>query len=352
MLGVAVGVVLIIVTVGLARGILYDAGQREKNVGAEIIFQSPGGFGGMASSPMALPVAYCGLIKQVEGVQAVTPVGRFLRSGASGIGFEIIEGIATEPTDQYASYAQISGIHIVEGHDITGDDEVLIDRQQATTRRFAPGSTVRLFDREFRVAGIYEPGSGARIKMRLGVMEQLLGAPNKCSSILVKCANPDDQDAVALRINERIPGNRVVLSRDIPNYYENGFPGLTVFLRVVMGLATIISALVILLAMYTAVTERTREIGILKSLGASKGFILRVIEQEALLISALGALVGFILALLTRLGITTYTTLLIRFEVKWLLTASAVALMGGALGALYPALRAANQDPVKALSYE
>lgn len=352
MLGVAVGFVLIVMTVGLARGILYDVGQRERNVGAEILFQSPGGFGGMASSPMTLPVAYCRLLRQVEGVQAVTPVGRFLRSGAGGIGFEVIEGIVTEPTADYVSYAQISGIRIVQGDDLRHDDEILIDRQHATTRRLAPGSIVRLFDREFRVAGIYEPPSGARLKIRLTVMQQLLGTPDKCSTILVKCVNPDDQDVVAFGINERIPGNRVVLARDIPNYYENSFPGLPVFLRVVMGLAMVISALVILLAMYTAVMERTRDIGVLKSLGASKGFILRVIEQEALLISLLGAVVGFLLALLTRFGITTYTTLLVKFETKWLLIALIIALLGGALGALYPAVRAARQDPVKALSYE
>lgn len=352
-LGVAIGVVLIVVTVGLARGILHDTGRRESSVGAEIMFQPPGSFGpGVATAPLSLPAAYSPLLAGIEGVKAVTPVGRYVRSGSGGIGFEIIEGIVAEPGQPSATYAQISGIQITEGHEITGDDELIIDRPLATNRNLQPGSTVELFGRTFRVAGIYEPESGARTKMRLSVMQQILGAPGKCSAILIKCAKGEEQEAVAQRINDRLPGNQIILTRDIPSFYDRGIPALTIFLRVVIGLATVISALVILLAMYTAVMERTREIGILKSLGASKGFIVRVIEKEALFISGLGVVVGYVVAFLTKLGITTYTSLLIRFEAKWALIAASVSLLGGALGALYPALRAANQDPVKALAYE
>ncbi|MCX7751229.1 MAG: hypothetical protein N2443_00005, partial [Blastocatellia bacterium] len=115
MLGIALGVVLILVTVGLARGILYETGQREKNVGAEIIFQSAGTLGAsITATPLALPIAYTKRLKEIEGVRAVTPVGRYIRSGAGGIGFEMLEGIADQPTEDYTTYAAISGIRIVE----------------------------------------------------------------------------------------------------------------------------------------------------------------------------------------------------------------------------------------------
>jgi putative ABC transport system permease protein len=352
-LGIALGVVLIVVTVGLARGILYDTGRRQSRVGAEIMFQPPGSFSpGVTTTPLTLPVAYCQRLQEIEGVHAVTPVGRYIRSGAAGIGFEIIEGIAAEDTASYASYARVSGIRIAKGHNLSRDDEIIIDRPHAERGNLRPGSTVTLFNRTFRVAGIYEPESSARIKMRLSVMQQLLGAPNKCSAILVQCANPGIEEAVARRIDERFPGNQILFTRDIPRFYDQGFPALNTFLRVVMGLATIISILVTLLAMYTAVVERTREIGILKSLGASKSFIVQVIEKEALLIGLLGVLTGYVFAFLTKLGITKYTSLLVRFEFKWMLMAAMIGLMGGVLGALYPAVRAANQDPVKALAYE
>lgn len=351
--GVAIGVVLIVVTVGLAHGILYETGQRAKNVGAEIMFQPRGTFGpSLMSAPLSLPVAYCRLLRQIDGVQAVTPVGRYVRSGTGGIGFEVIDGIVTESTDQYETYTEISGIRIIQGHDISADDEILIDAQKAKNRQLKPGDGYEIFGRRFRIAGIYEPASGSRTKMRLSVMQQLLGALGKCSSILVKCVTPDIQEAVAREIDRRFPGNQIILTRDIPRFYSEGVPALAVFVRVVIGLATTISALVILIAMYAAVMERTREIGILKSLGASKGLIVRWIEKEALLISALGVLFGYGVAYLTKWGLTTYTSLIIRFDVRWFLTAALVGLLGGAIGALYPAAHAANLDPIEALAYE
>ena len=65
-----------------------------------------------------------------------------------------------------------------------------------------------------------------------------------------------------------------------------------------VGLAAVVSALVVMLAMYTTITERTREIGILKAMGASRGYIIGVIEKEAILISVLGLVFGFVVALI------------------------------------------------------
>jgi putative ABC transport system permease protein len=110
--------------------------------------------------------------------------------------------------------------------------------------------------------------------------------------------------------------------------------------------------LVILLAMYTTVTERTRQIGILKALGMSKGKIAWVIEQEALLVSFLGVTVGVALTLAARFFVMRVTTLVVEIEPRWLLISLLVGIVGGSIGALYPALRAARQDAVEALSYE
>ncbi|HEY8412317.1 MAG TPA: FtsX-like permease family protein, partial [Pyrinomonadaceae bacterium] len=119
-----------------------------------------------------------------------------------------------------------------------------------------------------------------------------------------------------------------------------------------LGVAASISMLVILLAMYTTVTERTRQIGILKSLGMSKTAIAWVIEQEAIIVSFLGVTVGVLLTLAARLAVMRTTSLTIEIEPRWILIALAVGLIGGSIGALYPALRAARQDAVEALSYE
>ena len=119
-----------------------------------------------------------------------------------------------------------------------------------------------------------------------------------------------------------------------------------------VGLAAVVSALVVMLAMYTTITERTREIGILKALGASRRYIVFIIESEALLISAVGLLAGFVLSFAAGYAIHQMYGLFFEFSWGWAGTAATIGILGGAIGALYPALRASNLDAVSALAYE
>ena len=183
-------------------------------------------------------------------------------------------------------------------------------------------------------------------------MQDQVGSEGRCNAILVACADPSQEEQVAARIKEQFPDDQIIFTRELPELYLSSVPALGVFLKVVVGVATTISMLVILLAMYTTVTERTRQIGILKSLGMSKASIAWVIEQEAILVSFLGVLVGVMLALLVRFVVMRSTTLLVEVEFKWIAISLVVGLIGGSIGALYPALRAARQDAVDALSYE
>src|SRR4029434_5677722 len=111
------------------------------------------------------------------------------------------------------------------------------------------------------------------------------------------------QDAVAARIRQQFPTDQIIFTRDLPELYAASVPALNIFVKVVVGVAAAISMLVILLAMYTTVTERTRQIGILKSLGMSKTSIAWVIEQEAIIVSFLGVAVGILLTLVARFAV-------------------------------------------------
>jgi putative ABC transport system permease protein len=345
-MGTAVGVLLIVFTVGLAHGVLRERGRRESNIGAEIMIRSAGtlGFGG--TSPLMVPVARAEEIARIEGVRAATPIGQVLDRSDAGFGTRLIDGINTD------DYAKLTNLSIREGSKLNGGDEAIIDPVWQQQHHATIGSTVQLFERSFKIVGVYEPPGGGRIKIPLSTMQDQEGADGKASAILVGCVDPAKQDEVAARIRDRFPDDQIIFTRDLPEIYASGVPALNVFIKVVVGVAASISMLVILLAMYTTVTERTRQIGILKALGMSKTSIAWVIEQEAILVSFLGVTVGVLLTLFARFAVMRMTALTIEIEPRWVVVAFAVGIAGGTIGALYPALRAARQDAVEALSYE
>jgi putative ABC transport system permease protein len=343
-IGVALGVALVMLFTGLAHGMSDDLQKRSSNVAAEIIFTRPGSIQ-LTSSSANLNTRYVELLQKVEGVESATPVIRyFYPSGSFGV--DQVEGV------EWDSFAKMNHVQITQGHAPNGPDEVVIDETKAK-RNHSIGSTLKIFgDKLYRVAGIYSPESGARAKLTLASLQDALEAPGKCTFIYVKVKNPADQIAVAKRIDEAFPGNKIQLTREVFASIENSIPGLGIFMRVLVALAAVVSALVVMLAMHTTITERTREIGILKAMGASRGYIISEIEREALLISFLGLLVGFALAAIAGFGIHKITGLIFAFGGWWALTAALIGMLGGALGAFYPAARAANLDPVTALAYE
>src|SRR3989440_582117 len=231
-------------------------------------------------------------------------------------------------------------------------DEAIIDPAFAQELNVSVGSTIQLYERPFKVVGVYEPPGGGRVKIPLATMQDQVGSENRCNTILVACDDPAQQEQVATRVKEKFPEDQIVLTRELPELYMSSVPALNVFLKVVVGVAATISMLVILLAMYTTVTERTRQIGILKSLGMSKRSIAWVIEQEAILVSVLGVGIGVLLMLLARFFVMKSTTLIVDVEAKWIAISLIVGLIGGSIGALYPAMRSARKDAVDALSYE
>jgi putative ABC transport system permease protein len=356
--GVALGVALVMLFTGLARGMSNDLQRRSQNLRAEIIFTRPGTMDNLTSSTANLSTKYVERLETIEGVESAVPVIRYVFQGGAGFGFEQVEGIDWEP------FAQMNGLRLVEGsapkaHDTsqTGQSdqmvEVVIDETKARNSNVNVGGVLNLFgDIPHRVVGVYAPESGARVKMALAEMQERLGAGDKCTYILVKSKAGVDEKTLAERIDQELPGNKIQFTREVFTSIEKSIPYLGLFLKVLVGLAAVVSALVVMLAMYTTITERTREIGILKAMGASRGFIIGVIEKEAILISALGLVLGFVVALIAGALIHRSYGLVFEYGWGWAIAAGLIGLLGGAIGALYPAIRAANLDAVSALSYE
>jgi putative ABC transport system permease protein len=344
--GVALGVCLVMLFTGLARGMANDLQRRAANVRAEIIFTRPGAMQ-LTASTANLSTKYVENLKQIDGVAEALPVIRYIFQGGRGFGFEQVEGVEWEP------FARVNELKIVSGRPPQASDEIVIDETKARNNKLRLGDTFKLFgDRPYLVVGIYSPESGARVKMTLQAMQEALESPGKATYILIKLRNPAEDVEVAKRIDATLPGNKIQFTRDLFTSLEKTIPFLGVFLRTLVGLSAVVSALVVMLAMYTTITERTREIGILKALGASRRYIVFIIESEALLISAVGLVAGFICSFALGYAIHRFYGLFFEFSWSWGLTAAAIGILGGALGALYPAWRASNLDAVSALAYE
>jgi len=344
--GIALGVCLVMLFTGLARGMSNELQRRASNVRAELIFMRPGAVQATAAS-MNLDIQYASRLKAIDGVEDAIPIGRYFFQGSTGIGLEQIDGV------NWNEYSSMNGIQLVAGHAPSQNNEALIDEVKARDDNYRIGDVIRPFGGAgYRIVGIYSPESGPRTKLTLAALQEALEAVGKCTFVFVKLKNPEQVNAMAKKISQELPGNTIQPTREVFAGFEKSIPYLGVFLRVLVGLAAVVSALVVMLAMYTTITERTREIGILKAMGASRGYIVGIIEKEAVLISIIGLTVGFAVSGIAGFLIHEAYGLVFEYSWQWALTAAAIGLLGGIIGALYPAIRASNLDPVNALAYE
>jgi putative ABC transport system permease protein len=171
----------------------------------------------------------------------------------------------------------------------------------------------------------------------------------------VKVDSPANLQGVIDYLKGKLEGYPIYSMPELASYYSvDKTPGLGAFINVVIGLSIVIGFLVVFLSMYTSVLERTREIGILKALGASPGFILGLLVRETAMLAILGSVLGIALSFGSRWLIAALVPASLAQHIvpSWWPVAGGIALAGALLGTAYPGFRAARQDPIEALSYE
>ncbi len=345
-IAVAVEVVLILMVVGLTSGLLEEVAKRTQGVGADIMVQpqTTSLFMGFTGAPM--PIQIRDRLAQVPQVEAVAPV--MLQMSSVG-GVNLIYGIDVESFDQVTG-----GFRFLEGSGLEQPGDVLVDDIFARSQGLHAGENLELLNHTLRLAGIVEHGKGARIFMKIDALQEMMGSAGKASVFFVKLSDPNHTGNVLAQFREILPNYQL---RDMREYLSlmtsSNIPGLGNFINVMIGLAVSIGLLVIFISIYSTVVERTREIGILKSMGASKTYIVNLVLRETTLLTVLGIGSGIGLSYLVRsLIVHTFPTMTILLTGEWMLRAGLIAMVTSLLGASYPALKATQQDAIQALAYE
>jgi putative ABC transport system permease protein len=343
-LAIAVEVSMILTLVGVSYGTLDGTARRARGVGADIMIRPPGSsIIGLSTAPMS--------DRLVNFVSTQPHVALATGTAIQPLsGFDSVTGL---DLDQFSKMS--GGFHYLQGGPFADDQDMLVDEYYAKEKRLQVGDKIQLMNHEWRVAGVFESGKLARICVRLPVLQGLMGNEHHLSQIYVKVDSSDHIQEVLGELRAKMPGYPIYTVEEFTSLLSINSVGLLRnFIGVVIGVAVVVGFIVVFMAMYTAVLERTREIGILKAVGASSGFILDLLIRETLLLSILGSLVGILL--------TYGTQWLMQHEVPasltqetvyfWWPIAGGIAIVGSLLGVIVPVIKAIRQDATEALTYE
>jgi putative ABC transport system permease protein len=346
---VAIEVIMILSVVAIFFGILNGSREQTTGIGMDMLVHPGAATAMMMTSSASADVRIAKVLADLPHVQVVAPVNIKFTAGSS---VENIYGI------DFQSYNALRPFVFVSGGPFTNGFDLIIDDLQAKSGKGTKvGDKVKVLNHMFTVCGIVEHGKGARKYIPLETMDALDNNPGKASAFYLRTDDPPKyQEEVRKEIlataglqDWTVQTSQELLSMLTPEH----FPGFNIALNVVISIATIIGFLVIFQSMYTAVLERTREIGILKSMGAGRFVIVSVVLRETMLLAIVGTILGVIATYVLRDVLhARFPTLSFQLTSVWVANAVLIAMGGALLGALYPALKAARKDPIDALSYE
>jgi len=346
---IAIEVVMIMSVAAIFLGQIDGQKIRTNGIGADMIVRPPNSAPILAMSGASIPARNVEALRKLPHVEVASPVilGFTLGSGAP----EQIYGI------DYESFNALKPFIFLDGGPFQGPNDAIVDDVFAHSEKgFHVGDTVKIYNNPFRICGIVEHGKGGRKMVPIGTLGMLMGAEGKASMFYIRSDDERNQELIRHEI-QSTPGLQtylvVTMQEWLSQMTPDNIPGFNIALNVVTVIATLVGFLVIFLSMYTAILERTREIGILKSMGASKPAIVFMVIRESVFM----AIVGIALGIGLIYGIHGYLdykfpTLFFEITQQWMIRSAIIAFLGAVLGASYPALMAARKDPIDALSYE
>jgi putative ABC transport system permease protein len=344
---IGVPVTLILCLVGLSRGMIADSQQRARGSGADIMVRGSNAKAMLTQSSATLSPEFIPFFEKQPHV--------VLAMGLVSHAIELPLYVNGVDLDRFTKMS--GGLRYLSGGPFQGPNDVIIDRFYAEQKKKKVGDTLELIGRPWRVSGIVDGGKLAHVLVPVKTLQDLDSANGRYSQILLKLDDPANTQMVIDELKKKMGDDYPIFSmEEVTSQIQASVnsQGLSAFINVIIGIGVVIGFAVVCLSMYMSVLQRTREIGILKSLGGGKPFILTIILAEALMLGVGGTILGILFSFGARELIQAVQPASFQVEivVDWWPRVLGITLVAAALGSLYPGFTAASHDPIEALAYE
>jgi putative ABC transport system permease protein len=375
MLGVIIGVSAVILLVAIGSGVQGSVTSSVQSLGSNVLFVFPGvlntgggasaGGGSGAGKPFALADAQ--LLKQrLVNVDAVVPMAQTSELAKFQSKSVRPTVVGTNEEGHLVVSATLGDGRFFNRSENDAGARVAIIGDTVKTQLFPNvanplGQVLTINGQRFTVIGWYEKVGGGlsgnsdnQIVVPIGALQRLT-ATDRVSIILVKVTNPGDVPSVRLQISRLLAprfGDQItVFSQDQTLGIFNALLGtLTIMLAGIAGISLLVGGIGIMNIMLVSVSERTREIGIRKAVGARTYDILSQFVIEAMMLSVTGGIIGILIG---ALGALVLSPLVPTQLTPWAVGIAFFFSAGvGIFFGVYPAWKASKLDPIEALRYE
>jgi putative ABC transport system permease protein len=377
-LGIIIGITAVIAMLSIGEGAKRQLAQSVENLGSNQLNVLPGfiqpGRGIVSAgrgTAQSLKMRDVDVIKKIEGVKAVSPEisRRFQVISSSGKNTNVLViGVTPE-------YLLVRNSKVEKGYFFKENDlnRVAVLGPTVAEDLFAEedpiGKTIRINKVNFKVIGVLEvKGSIGFINadevvlIPLLVMQKLLVGSEYLSLIAVQAESSelvdkvkDDITNALLKEHKVSPENQdfsVIAAQQFLNTFNALINTMTIFLASIAAISLIVGGIGIMNMMLTSVTERTKEIGLRKAIGAKKKEILIQFLIESVILTLIGGIFGIILGSLISIGVSKFANITSEVSLYSIFLSLTFSSLVGIIFGYWPAKRAAELDPIVALRYE